>query len=58
MTRLTIGHFRAVLAGRADANAAVRAYRELTRRPELAAGMYRSDWIPWGDVRQAHTTPA
>jgi hypothetical protein len=53
MTRITIQQFRATLAAGSARGALVHAYRELARRPELAARMHRNDWIPWGDVRQA-----
>ena len=50
MPRITIQEFFAIVAsraGRADTSAAVRAYREITRRPDLAAGMHANGWIPW-----------
>lgn len=47
MPRITIQQFRAILTSRADANAAVRGYRELARRPELAVGMRALDWVTW-----------
>lgn len=39
MPTITIQQFRAALATRAGASAAVRAYREIARRPALAATM-------------------
>ena len=47
MPRLTIQQFRAILAGRSGANGAADAYRELARRPALAAGMHARDWVTW-----------
>jgi len=47
MPRISIQQFSAALAGRSDAGALVRAYRRLTRRPELAAGMAHSEWAMW-----------
>ena len=47
MSRLSIQQFRAALASRSGASAIVRAYRELARRPELAARMQANGWIPW-----------
>ncbi|HYH79235.1 MAG TPA: hypothetical protein VEX86_05545 [Longimicrobium sp.] len=47
MPRISIQQFRAALAGRADANAAVRAYRELARRPHIAGGMRHGEWSVW-----------
>jgi hypothetical protein len=47
MPRITIQQFRALLAGRADTNAAVRGYRELACRPEVAGGMLHSEWNVW-----------
>lgn len=51
MPRITIQQFFAPVAsraGRAETNTVVRGYRELGRRPDLAAGMHASGWIPWG----------
>lgn len=53
MPRISIQQFRATLAATFPRGGLVHAYRELARRPELATGMYRSDWIPWGDVPRA-----
>ena len=50
MPRITIQHFRAMLAGRAGPDADARAYREITRRPEAAAGMLAKGWPVWEDV--------
>ena len=47
MSRISIQHFRAALAGRSEQSALVRAYRRLARRPELAAGMAYGDWPVW-----------
>jgi hypothetical protein len=47
MPRISIQQFRAALAGRSSPNALVRAYRELARRPELAAGMVHNEWAIW-----------
>ncbi|HSU12610.1 hypothetical protein [Longimicrobium sp.] len=46
MPRVSIQQFRASLAGRGDANADVRAYRELGRRPAVAA---EAGFAAWGD---------
>jgi hypothetical protein len=51
MPRITIEQFFALVASRAsraETNPVVRGYRELGRRPDLAAGMHPNDWIPWG----------
>ncbi|HEU4562370.1 MAG TPA: hypothetical protein VFS20_31355 [Longimicrobium sp.] len=53
MPRLTIQQFRTTLDAGSGRGTLVHAYRELARRPELAARMNGNDWIPWGDVRQA-----
>jgi hypothetical protein len=47
MHRVTIQQFRAALAGRSNPGALVRAYRELTRRPDLAKGVVYSEWAMW-----------
>lgn len=47
MPRTTIQRFRAVLADASDASTPMRAYRELARRPELAAGVRYADWPVW-----------
>lgn len=47
MPRPTIQQFRATLAGRADSDEAVRAYREITRRPELASAAGFAAWGDW-----------
>lgn len=53
MPRITIQQFRAILAGRADTNAAVRGYRELARRPDVAGGMLHSEWNVWTTAPRA-----
>jgi hypothetical protein len=50
MPRVSIQQFRAALANRSEQSAVVRAYRPLARRPELAAGMPRTHWIPCADA--------
>ncbi|HEX8692285.1 MAG TPA: hypothetical protein VF746_07700 [Longimicrobium sp.] len=47
MSRTTIQEFRARLAGRAEENALLRAYRSLAQRPTLAAGMQQYQWAEW-----------
>jgi hypothetical protein len=48
MSRISIQQFRSRLAvPRADDGPLIRAYRELSRRPDLA-GSRMGDWIPWG----------
>ena len=47
MPRVSIQQFRAALAGRSNPGALVRAYRALTRRPDLAKGAVFSDWPIW-----------
>ena len=47
MPKITIQQFRATLAGRSQASPVVRAYREITRRPDLAAGMRAAGWAEW-----------
>jgi hypothetical protein len=49
MSRVSIQQFRSRLAvPRADDGPLVRAYRELSRRPDLADGARMGGWIPWG----------
>lgn len=49
MSRVSIQQFRLRLTvPRADDGPLVRACRELSRRPELAAGARVNEWIPWG----------
>lgn len=58
MSRVSIQRFRSRLAvPRADDGPLVRAYRELSRRPELAAGARVNEWIPWGDTSGADGAP-
>lgn len=48
MSRVSIQQFRSRLAvPRADDGPLVRAYRELSRRPEAVAGARMNGWIPW-----------
>jgi hypothetical protein len=54
MHRVTIQQFRAALAGRSNPGALVRAYRDLTRRPDLAAGVVHNAWALWTNA----STPA
>jgi hypothetical protein len=54
MSRVSIQQFRARLAvPRVDDGPLVRAYRELSRRPDPAAGSRMSGWIPWGAAASA-----
>ena len=50
MTTVSIQQFRATLASRSDQGTLVRAYRELARRPEVAAGMVAGEWAAWPTV--------
>ncbi len=54
MPRVSIQQFRAALASRTEQGAVVRAYRELTRRPDVAAGTSFGEWAAW----PALVTPA
>ena len=47
MPRGSIRQFRTSLAARGEQGSVVRAYRELARRPQLAAGMVRNEWALW-----------
>jgi hypothetical protein len=47
MPKVSIQQFRTRLASRSEQGSAVRAYRELSRRPELAAGMPFGEWVTW-----------
>jgi hypothetical protein len=48
MSRINIQQFRSRLAvPRADDGPLVRAYRELSRRPDLTPGARTGGWIPW-----------
>jgi hypothetical protein len=53
--RSSIRQFRELLVGRADASGAARAYRELARRPDLAAARL-GDRLHWTE-RERHMTP-
>lgn len=54
MSRVSIQQFRSRLAlPRADDGPLLRAYRELSRRPDLAAGARMDGWIPWGVTQDA-----
>ena len=54
MPRITIQQFRAVLAERTRSSALIHAYRELARRPGLAAGIVHNEWAIW----QQESVPA
>ena len=47
MPRVSIQRFHAALASRSEQSAVVRAYRELARRPALAAGIVHNEWAIW-----------
>ena len=48
MSRVSIQQFRSRLAvPRADDGPLVRAYRELSRRPDLTPGARMGGWVPW-----------
>jgi hypothetical protein len=47
MPRLTIQQYHARLAGRSEPGTLVRAYREITRRPELASAAGFAAWGDW-----------
>jgi hypothetical protein len=53
MPRVTIQQFRAVLTGRSEEGSLPSAYRELARRPDLAAGMGSRGWIAWPEAASA-----
>jgi hypothetical protein len=44
---MSIQQFRAVLSSRSEQGAAIRAYRALARRPEVASGILLSEWTIW-----------
>lgn len=50
MPRVTIQQFRTTLASHTRPGALVRAYREITRRPDLVAGMRAAGWAEWPDA--------
>jgi hypothetical protein len=47
MPKITIQQFRAMMTGHTTPGTLVRAYREITRRPELVAGMRAAGWAEW-----------
>jgi hypothetical protein len=47
MPRVTIQQFRAAIDGRSEPGRLARAYRELARRPGLAAGAGFAAWGDW-----------
>jgi len=53
MRTITIHQFRALLAGAPGRGAIVHAYRELARRPGLAAEMRAAGWVQWPDGARA-----
>ena len=53
MPRISIQQFRAIIARPHHPGAAVRAYRELGRRPELATGVRYGDWPIWNQEEPA-----
>ncbi|HYH79234.1 MAG TPA: hypothetical protein VEX86_05540 [Longimicrobium sp.] len=53
MPRITIQQFRGTITDGSGSATLVHAYRELARRPELAARMHANGWIPWGVNDQA-----
>jgi|GEM_PF-5527597 len=58
MSRVSIQQLRARLAmPRADDGPLVRAYRELSRRPDVAAGARVNEWIPWGAAAASTGAP-
>ncbi|HYR06374.1 MAG TPA: hypothetical protein VEQ60_01320 [Longimicrobium sp.] len=58
MSRVSIQQFRSRLAvPRADDGPLVRAYRELSRRPDLTASARMGDWIPWGVTAASQGAP-
>lgn len=57
MPRITIRQFRAALAGRREPGALVRSYRDLARRPQLAATMESRGWMVWEPDAAATATP-
>jgi len=54
MSTISIQQFRAQLASHSQQGPLLGAYRELARRPALAAGMVHGDWGTW----QQDTAPA
>lgn len=58
MPKITIQQFRSLLAADRGGSPAVRAYREVTRRPGLVPGV-RGDWGTWtGSVAPDPAGPA
>ncbi|HSU12612.1 hypothetical protein [Longimicrobium sp.] len=47
MPRISIQQFRARIIDRSEPGALLRAYREITRRPDLATGMQAAEWAAW-----------
>jgi len=52
--RISIQQFRATLASRSERGTAVRAYRELGRRPATELRML-ADWPVWNEAQQTAT---
>lgn len=50
MPKITIQQFRAMMTGHTGPGTLVRAYREITRRPELVAGMRAAGWAEWPET--------
>jgi hypothetical protein len=58
MSRVSIQQFRSSLAvPRADDGPLVRAYRELSRSPDHAAGARMGGWVPWNDAAASTGAP-
>ena len=47
MPTISIQRFRASLVSGSDPGVVARTCRQLTRRPDLAAGMVHSEWNVW-----------
>jgi len=50
MPRITIQQFRDRLAGGAEQDTSVHAYREIARRPELTRAMLLGEWAIWTPI--------